>query len=59
MNRSVKLLKSEVLLNKLLWTKNNPENLVWRLKVYLYNDALKYVFTNLLYDNNVIICAVN
>lgn len=47
MNRSIKSLKPEVLINKLLRTKNNPDNLVWRPKVYLYNDAVKY----LLYDN--------
>lgn len=51
MNRSIKSLKPEVLINKLLRTKNNPDNLVWRPKVYLYNDAVKYVFTNLLYGN--------
>lgn len=51
MNRSIKPLKPEVLTNQLLWTKNNQDNLVWRPKVYLRNNVIKYVFAHLLYYN--------
>lgn len=47
MNRRLKAFKVEVLINEQLRTKNNPG----ALRSKIYNYAVKYVFTHLLYDN--------
>jgi len=59
MNRSMKPLKSEVLISELLQTKNNPHNLEFGDQKYIYIMMLLVMYLLLYYTMKlVIICAV-